>query len=200
MKHIDLYHKEFHPYRTPPLVRGLQLGALLLVLIGASGYLWHSSRTEQLQTRLQSVESTRDQLNSELTLMQQRLEAQQSDPRMQRRADSLRQKLKIQRPLFETLEGLNALRGYSVEILTALAQQQLPEVWFTRIELDTTAARIILEGSGSDPERISAAVDTLMTKKVFGGQEFSHLQIQRDEEGLYTFSLASHLNPQEERP
>jgi hypothetical protein len=119
---------------------------------------------------------------------------------MQRRADSLRQKLKIQRPLFETLEGLNALRGYSVEILTALAQQQLPEVWFTRIELDTTAARIILEGSGSDPERISAAVDTLMTKKVFGGQEFSHLQIQRDEEGLYTFSLASHLNPQEERP
>jgi hypothetical protein len=39
-----------------------------------------------------------------------------------------------------------------------------------------------------------------MTRKIFVGREFEHFQIQRGEDGLYTFSLASRFNIQEETP
>ncbi|MCA1797475.1 MAG: hypothetical protein LC645_08060 [Geobacteraceae bacterium] len=201
MKHIDLYHKEFQPYRTPALVRFLQVAAIVLLLGAIGVYFWHTARVAELQTRLQQAESTSNQLNTELSSIEQRLKAQQSDPRLERRISSLRQKLKVQRPLFDTLEHMSSRRGQSIEVLTTLAQQPLPEVWFTRIHLDTHASNVRLEGAGLDPGRISRAFDTLMAQQVFAGQDFSHLRIERDEEGLYQFILilATRVNV-EERP
>ncbi|MGM0416010.1 MAG: hypothetical protein ACQEQK_03575 [Thermodesulfobacteriota bacterium] len=200
MKYINLYHKEFQPYRTPALVRVLQLVVVCLVVGGAGAYFWQSSRIEDLRSNLQQAESTRDQLNTQLTDIQQRLEAQQSDPGLQRKIDSLRQKLKVQRPLFDTLEHMNSRRGHSIEVLNTLAQQPLPEVWFTRIELDTSTAQVELEGAGLDPGGISRAFDILMAQQVFAGQDFAHLRIQRREDGIYRFTLASRFNAMEERP
>jgi len=199
MKHINLYHKEFQPYRTPILVRILQVATIVLLLGGVGVYLWHSSRVAELQTRLQRAESTSNQLNTELSSIEQRLEAQQSDPRLERRITSLRQKFKVQSPLFDTLENMSSRRGQSIEVLTTMAQHPLPEVWFTRIHLDTRASHVRLEGAGLDPGRISRAFDTLMAQQVFAGQNFSHLRIERNEEGLYRFILATRINA-EERP
>jgi hypothetical protein len=199
MKHIDLYHKEFQPYRTPALVRALQVAAIVVLLGGVSVYLWHSSRVAELQTRLQRAETTSGQLNTELSSIEQRLEAQQSDPRLERRITSLRQKLKVQSPLFDTLENMSSRRGQSIEVLTTLAQQPLPDVWFTRIHLDTRASNVKLEGAGLDPGLISRAFDTLMAQQVFAGQDFAHLRIERDAEGIYKFTLASAIDA-EERP
>lgn len=197
MKHIDLYHKEFQPYRTPTLVRFLQVAAVILILGAVGFYFWHSSRLTELQSRLQRAESTSTQLNTELNNIEQRLKAQQLDPRLERRIIALRQKLKVQRPLFDTLEHLTAQRGGSFEVLTALAQQPLPEVWFTRIHLNTRAANVTLEGAGLDPGQISRAFDTLMAQQVFAGQDFAHLRIERDEDGIYRFILASALDAKE---
>jgi hypothetical protein len=199
MKHIDLYHKEFQPYRTPALVRILQITGIVLLLGGVGVYLWHSSRVDELQSRLQRAEATSTQLNTELRGIEQRLKAQQSDPRLERRITSLRQKLKVQRPLFDTLERMSTHRGQSIEVLTTLAQQPLPEVWFTRIHLDTHAASVKLEGAGLKPEPISRAFDILMAQQVFAGQDFAHLRIERDEKGVYRFTLASAIDA-EERP
>lgn len=200
MKNIDLYHKEFQPYRTPALIRILQIALVCLVVGGVGAYLWQASRIAELRSHLQQAESTREQLNRDLTSIQQRLEAQQSDPRLQRRIDTLRQKLKVQRPLFEALEQFSARRGYSSDVLTTLAQHPLREVWFTRIRVNTSPAHVSLEGAGLDPGRISQMFDTLLTQQVFAGQDFAHLQIQRREDGTYQFTLASRINAEEERP
>jgi DNA repair exonuclease SbcCD ATPase subunit len=200
MKYINLYHKEFRPYRTPVLVRVLQLAAICVVLGLIALFVWHSARIDRLHTKIEQAESRRDQLNTELSSMEQRLNAQQSDPRLQRKIDSLRRKLQVQRPLFETLEQLLQRRGHSVEVLSALAQKPMPGVWFTHIRLDSASAEMYLEGAGHDAEHISAALDILMTRKIFVGREFEHFQIQRGEDGLYTFSLASRFNIQEETP
>jgi hypothetical protein len=200
MKYINLYHKEFQPYRTPALVRVFQLAAIFLVLGLITLFAWHSARVDHLRARIEQVETTHDRLSTELSSVEQRLQAQQSDPRLRRRIDSLRQKLKIQRPLFDTLEQLCLRRGHSVEVLTALAQNPLPGVWFTHIRLDSANAEVNLEGTGHDAEHISSGLDTLMTRKIFAGREFEQLRIQRGEDGLYTFSLASRFNIQEETP
>jgi len=197
MKYINLYHKEFQPYRTPALVRILQAAAVVLLLGAVGVYFWHSSRLAELQTRLQRAESTSTQLNTELSSIEQLLKAQQSDPRLERRVTALRQKLKVQRPLFDTLEHMSTQRGRSLEVLTTLAQHPLPEVWFTRIHLDTRAANVKLEGAGLDPGQISRAFDTLMAQQVFGGQDFAHLRIERDDEGIYRFTLASAIDAEE---
>jgi hypothetical protein len=200
MKYINLYHKEFRPYRTPVLVRVFQLAAIFLVLGLITLFAWHSARDDHLRARIEQVETTHDRLSTELSSVEQRLQAQQSDPRLRRRIDSLRQKLKIQRPLFDTLEQLCLRRGHSVEVLSALAQNPLPGVWFTHIRLDSANAEVNLEGTGHDAEHISSGLDTLMTRKIFAGREFEQLRIQRGEDGLYTFSLASRFNIQEETP
>lgn len=200
MKYINLYHKEFHPYRTPALVRILQIASVCLLLGGVGAFFWHTSRIEDLRLQLQQAESTRAQLNSELTSIQQRLEAQRSDPRLQRKIDSLRQKLEVQRPMFASLEQINARRGYSIEVLTALAQQQMPAVWFTHIHLDANAAHVRMEGAGLEPEGISQAFDTLMAHPVFAGRDFAHIRIRRGEDGVYQFTLDNRINAAGERP
>ncbi|MFW6387096.1 MAG: PilN domain-containing protein [Thermodesulfobacteriota bacterium] len=200
MKYINLYHKEFQPYRTPALVRVLQLAAICLVAGLIVLFVWHSARIDHLRTRIEQVETRRERLSTELSSMEQRLEAQQSDPRLQRRIDSLRQKLKVQRPLFDTLEQLRLRRGHSIAVLTALAQEPLSGVWFTRIRLDSANAEVNLEGAGDDAEHISGVLDNLMSRKIFAGREFEQLRIKRGEDGLYTFSLASRFSIEEETP
>lgn len=200
MKNINLYHQEFHPYRTPALVRILQIVCVSLVLCVLGAYFWYNARVDILHTRVQKAEISRAQLSTELAGIQQRLKAQQSDPRLQRQIDILRQKFKMQRPLFDTLEQMNTRKGHSIDLLTALAHQPLPDVWFTHIQLNTNATHVRLEGAGLNPGRISQAFDTLMMQQVFAGQEFAHVQIQRRDDGIYQFTLASRSSVEDEHP
>lgn len=200
MKCINLYHKEFQPVRTPPALRLAQIAGICLVLLGVAAYFWQNQRINVMQQQLHQAEATRQELTAELERLQLRLQRQQGSPELERRKQVLAQKLKIQRPLFATLERISARRGHCVEILATMAHLPLPDLWFTRMALDSTTPSLRFEGTGLSPDAISAGIDILMQQAVFSGQEFKHLEIKRRDDSSYAFILGSTSSPEGSRP
>ncbi len=199
MKHIDLYHKEFQPYRTPLYVRIIQITCICIVFCVIGVYTWYAKHTTEIDTQLLKLRNTEARLNIELAELEQRLQVRRADQYLQRKIDKVQHKLTLQGPVSDYLKRINEHQGNSTAILTTLAQNRLPQVWFTGIFIDNKLPYLQLEGVGTTAESISTALEALMRQQVFAGQDFEHLEIKREKDGAYQFILGSHVNPQGKR-
>ena len=89
------------------------------------------------------------------------------------------QKLRVK----EMLNGtqLGSIKGFST-YLEGLAQEIIPNVWLTSIEISDGGRKLDIQGSTLDPKLVPRFIQRLSTEQSFAGSEFSTFRMRIPEE------------------
>ncbi|MCQ8105075.1 PilN domain-containing protein [Methylomonas sp. SURF-2] len=170
------------------------------IMLGISAY-----DTYQLQLQKQQHEQLEQQLlaaTTRLTELQARFPRRTIDNTL---LQALQQATQRQQNLSQILELLtddqsDQALGFS-RYLSALAEQAQPDVWLSRIRLDSTRNSLELEGGSFKPEQIPALLQGLQKSPAFNGRHFARLLMQQNPENSpqTDFSVSSSLKPEQEQ-
>lgn len=177
----------------------LSLLAVCICFILISGF--NEYQFQQKQIQRQELEQQLQKKTTHLQQLQARFPKQEID-------NSLSEQLQNSQQLYQSLSQIIELlsddqsdqaQGYS-QYLTALAEHSTPDVWLTRINIDSTHQDIRLHGSTFKPEQIPALLQRLQNSSAFKGRRFARLNIQENPENITQtdFSVSSSLKPETE--
>lgn len=193
MQQINLYQQMFKPQRRsmvgPAIVAGFIVMCLLMV-----AFVWFQNRSlATLQQRQQVAQQQNQQLLAELDVVQQKLSTLHPSALLLQKLLQTRQQLALRQPLLAQLEQLSAEKNQVSESLEALARRPLEKMWFTSIHVAGAGNDLQLRGRAIDAEQLPELVRTLGQESVFARQQFSFLRLQRQDSGLYDFTLSSEV-------
>ncbi|MEF8834058.1 MAG: hypothetical protein V5A42_04270, partial [Halofilum sp. (in: g-proteobacteria)] len=105
----------------------------------------------------------------------------------------LRAELAAKQRLADYLEsGRFGTRGGFTDHLTALARNQVADLWLRRVELRAGGSRLRVAGHALAPERVPTFLSGLAEQNAFSGYRFRTMRIDRTEGGdRLDFLLAS---------
>ena len=115
------------------------------------------------------------------------------DPAMPRQlAEREAENRELQR-LADYLKTLDAQRSSGfVALLQGLADRHPPRgLWLTSIRLQAGGDELALQGLTQDQELLPLYLRSLGQSSAFSGRDFAHFDLQRDEQDLLRFRLAS---------
>ncbi len=191
MQYINLYQDQFKPQRQVPWLQ-LVVGLLLVLAVLMAGAWWLQQRDmQQTKIALQRAESQNEQVMQTLEVLQKRVAAQGADAALTQQLSLLRRQLQAREPLRDVLEQAVARESLLPEVMSALAQQRFDGLWLTNIIVTDGGAQLQLSGVATTAERIPLFVDTLGSLAVFRGRHFAQLQLQRRDDELFSFVLAT---------
>lgn len=192
MQQINLYQDQFKPQREIPWVL-IVTATFCLLLVVMAGVSWKQKQTiQQAKTRLDRELAQQQQMVESVDLLQQRLSARVPSESLKRDLQLLRAELVQRQPLRAALDHAMAQENTIPQSLDALAARPLKQVWFSRILLMNSGATIQLHGLTPHAQNIPTLIEGFSLQEVFRQQQFSQLELERQENGLYQFLLSTH--------
>lgn len=191
MQQINLYQDQFKPQRQIPwlLIVTATLCSLFVVMAVIT---WQQNRAiRQTKERLDRQLVQQQQLGESVDLLQQRLSARVPSESLKQELQLLRVELLQRQPLRVALEHAMAQENTIPQSLEAFAAKPLKQLWFRRILLTESGSAIQLSGLTQDAGNIPALIEGFSTQSVFQQQQFSQLELERQQNGLYQFLLST---------
>nr|WP_320114837.1 PilN domain-containing protein [uncultured Desulfuromonas sp.] len=191
MQQINLYQEQFKPQRRSQV--GTVLTLVFVVMIGAMAVMawWQGHRAEQWHVRHAKEQQRQDQLQADLTALQDKVATLQPSALLARKLIDTRHQLDLRKPVLDQVDRLNHQKERIVDSLEALATRPLPQAWLTTIQLTDGGDEMTLSGITLHAERLPQLVETLATQAVFSGRHFSFVRLERRESGGYGFDLST---------
>lgn len=191
MQQINLYQDQFKPQREIPWVLIFAASFFLLLAVMAV-VSWSQKQTVQkVKLRLDRELAQQQQLVESVDLLQQRLSARVPSESLRRDLQLLRAELVQRQPLRVALDHAMAQENTIPQSLDALAAKPLKQLWFSRILLMNSGATIQLHGLTPHAQNIPTLIEGFSSQEVFRHQQFSQLELERQENGLYQFLLST---------
>lgn len=191
MQQINLYQDQFKPQREIPWL--LILTATLCLLFAVMAVVsWNQKQTIQhAKTRLDRELAQQQQMVESVDLLQQRLSERVPSESLKRDLQLLRAELVQRQPLRAALDHAMAQENTIPQSLDAFAARPLKQLWFSRVFLMNSGATIQLHGLTPHAENIPKLIEGFSSQAVFRQQQFSQLELERQEDGLYKFLLST---------
>lgn len=192
MQNINLYQRE-RRRSGGPLPRQMQLGAALVVAVLAihgawQGWLLHTAAEAAVRAEQQAV-----QAEAKLSVVKADFREPTLDPQLPLQlAEREAENRELQR-LANHLKTLDAQRstGFAA-LLQGLADRHPPRgLWLTRILLQSGGDHLALQGLTQDQELVPLYLHSLGQSSAFSGRDFARFDLQRDDQDLLRFRLAS---------
>ena len=182
------FRKTFDWLSAMPLA--IASGGLLALILVATAFAWVQSDARQ---------KTADQLASRLKTAQDKLTAMvksvadsKPDPKLAADLASTRALLKSREEIMKILEGggIGYTSGFA-EYLRGLARQVPNGLWLTGFTIGAGGNEMEIRGRMLSPDLLPQYIQRLNTEKVFKGQSFAALTIQRPDEAKDKRSAAA---------
>ena len=171
----------------------MRLGIALLVVLlishgGWQGWQLRSASQAAAIAERQAVEAV-----AKLDVVKTGFQEPVLDPELPRQlAEREAENRELQR-LADYLKTLDAQRSSGfVSLLQGLADRHPPHgLWLTSIQLQAGGDELALQGLTQDQELLPLYLRSLGQSSAFSGRDFAHFDLQRDEQDLLRFRLAS---------
>ena len=192
MQNINLYQRE-RRRGGGPRPRQMRLGIALLVVLlishgGWQGWQLRSASQAAAIAGRQAAEAV-----AKLDVVKTGFQEPVLDPELPRQlAEREAENRELQR-LADYLKTLDAQRSSGfVSLLQGLADRHPPHgLWLTSIRLQAGGDELALQGLTQDQELLPLYLRSLGQSSAFSGRDFAHFDLQRDEQDLLRFRLAS---------
>ncbi|WP_136681545.1 PilN domain-containing protein [Neptunomonas sp. XY-337] len=168
----------------------LSFAAVILVASGAMAA-WLHFETATKDNELRVYADTERKQSETLNRLESLLAEQVPDPVLVARRDRLTGMLTQQAKLADLLEQVEVAQrsGFSRD-MRMLSEQVPNKLWFTEFSITGPGQALILEGVAQNADLVPLLVKSLSTAEHFGALYFSSLETTRDDDGLYTFTIA----------
>lgn len=192
MQNINLYQRE-RRQQGGPRPGQILFGLCSLALVLASHFLWQGWNLRQVAQERQQAEVQANTAEAQL----QTFKASFVEPMLDSSLPTQLAEREAENRQLEQLAGhLKALdsqlRGGFAPLLSALADRHPPSgLWLTRIRLQAGGSDMLLRGLSQDQELLPQYLESLGRSETLQGREFGSFDLQRDDNGLLLFRLAS---------
>lgn len=183
IQEVNLYQATLNTNKTRPVVNNYIYGLLLplFLLIGSSAYLLFdqnntSESIKKAQQQLSDAEIEVEQLRIHYPPRQTDSLITEEITRLQNILTSLSQVVYL---LSEN--DSDQTQGFS-RYFSALARQNIPDVWLTDIAIDAENNLISLQGSTFNTEKLPVFLQKLHQEPIFKGRTFEKLTISQAKE------------------
>ncbi len=157
------------------------LGALLICLLLIGAFI--AKTKDDLQTESAELDQQQQVVTDNILELEALFPVPMPSGLLLRKIDSLEKKLEGQRDVMEFFSGQNLGNNQSIlETLDGLARHRSKGVWLRRISLLNGGRDVQLSGSAILAQQIPEYLQLLGEKKIFSGQVFSRLALNRLEE------------------
>lgn len=168
----------------------LSFAAVILVASGAmAAWLHFEAATKNNELRVYA--DTERKQSETLNRLESLLAEQVPDPILVARRDRLTGMLTQQAQLADLLEQVEVAQrsGFSRD-MRMLSEQVPNKLWFTAFSITDSGQALTLDGVAQNADLVPLLVKSLSTAEHFGALYFSRLETTRDDDGLYTFTIA----------
>lgn len=168
----------------------LSFAAVILVASGAMAA-WLHFETATKDNELRVYADTERKQSETLNRLESLLAEQVPDPVLVARRDRLTGMLTQQAKLADLLKQVEVAQrsGFSRD-MRMLSEQVPNKLWFTEFSITGPGQALTLEGVAQNADLVPLLVKSLSTAEHFGALYFSSLETARDDDGLYTFTIA----------
>lgn len=192
MQNINLYQRE-RRRGGGPRPRQMRLGIALLVVLLISHGGWQGWQLRSASQAAAIAERQAAEAVVKLDVVKTGFQEPVLDPELPRQlAEREAENRELQR-LADYLKTLDAQRSSGfVSLLQGLADRHPPHgLWLTSIRLQAGGDELALQGLTQDQELLPLYLRSLGQSSAFSGRDFAHFDLQRDEQDLLRFRLAS---------
>ncbi|EQM76367.1 PilN domain-containing protein [Pseudomonas stutzeri] len=192
MQNINLYQRE-RRRGGGPRPRQMRLGIALLVVLLISHGGWQGWQLRSASQAAAIAERQAAEAVAKLDVVKTGFQEPVLDPELPRQlAEREAENRELQR-LADYLKTLDAQRSSGfVSLLQGLADRHPPHgLWLTSIRLQAGGDELALQGLTQDQELLPLYLRSLGQSSAFSGRDFAHFDLQRDEQDLLRFRLAS---------
>ena len=192
MQNINLYQRERRRVGGPR-PRQMRLGIALLAVLLISHGGWQGWQLRSASQAAAIAERQADEAVAKLDVVKTGFQEPVLDPALPRQlAEREAENRELQR-LADYLKTLDAQRSSGfVALLQGLADRHPPRgLWLTSIRLQAGGDELALQGLTQDQELLPLYLRSLGQSSAFSGRDFAHFDLQRDEQDLLRFRLAS---------
>lgn len=192
MQNINLYQRE-RRRGGGPRPRQMRLGIALLVVLLISHGGWQGWQLRSASQAAAIAERQAAEAVAKLEVVKTGFQEPVLDPELPRQlAEREAENRELQR-LADYLKTLDAQRSSGfVSLLQGLADRHPPHgLWLTSIRLQAGGDELALQGLTQDQELLPLYLRSLGQSSAFSGRDFAHFDLQRDEQDLLRFRLAS---------
>lgn len=192
MQNINLYQRE-RRRGGGPRPRQMRLGIALLVVLLISHGGWQGWQLRSASQAAAIAERQAAEAVAKLDVVKTDFQEPVLDPELPRQlAEREAENRELQR-LADYLKTLDAQRSSGfVSLLQGLADRHPPHgLWLTSIRLQAGGDELALQGLTQDQELLPLYLRSLGQSSAFSGRDFAHFDLQRDEQDLLRFRLAS---------
>lgn len=192
MQNINLYQRE-RRRGGGPRPRQMRLGIALLVVLLISHCGWQGWQLRSASQAAAIAERQAAEAVAKLDVVKTGFQEPVLDPELPRQlAEREAENRELQR-LADYLKTLDAQRSSGfVSLLQGLADRHPPHgLWLTSIRLQAGGDELALQGLTQDQELLPLYLRSLGQSSAFSGRDFAHFDLQRDEQDLLRFRLAS---------
>lgn len=192
MQNINLYQRE-RRRGGGPRPRQMRLGIALLAVLLISHGGWQGWQLRSASQAAAIAERQADEAVAKLDGVKTGFQELVLDPALPRQlAEREAENRELQR-LADYLKTLDAQRSSGfVALLQGLADRHPPRgLWLTSIRLQAGGDELALQGLTQDQELLPLYLRSLGQSSAFSGRDFAHFDLQRDEQDLLRFRLAS---------
>lgn len=183
IQEINLYQDTFNTVQSRPVVNNYIYGLLLplFLLIGFSAYLLFDQNNTS-----ENIKKSQQQLNdTEIEVEQLRIQypPRQTDPLITEEITRLQNILTSLSQVVYLLSENNSdqTQGFS-RYFSALARQNIRDVWLTDIAIDAENNHISLQGSTFNTEKLPEFLQNLHQEPIFKGRTFEKLTVSQAKE------------------
>lgn len=193
---VNLYTAELRPVKQRlSATASVLLAFLVAILVGAMA-VYGQWQNRQLEAQANAIERQNAQLQQAVDDLAMRAEQQRPDPELELALERVTDTIARRQRLLERVEDLagNDQAGFSGR-MAALARQVPAELWLTSVSLESSPARLNLEGRTRSAQQVPVYLERLGQEPVFAGETFRDFRLNRPEEenagGWVEFRMAT---------
>ncbi len=155
--------------------------AVFILLTAYSLYLWFE--LDNSQNAIQSIQQELQQSNQNIQKLRQQYPVQHINPLLANELIRAEQQLNSLSDLNQQLfdKQSDQIRGFGI-YFTSMARQNTPDVWLSRVTINSRKQIIKLHGSTYQPEKIGLFLQALRQEAVFKGKSFATLLLSQDKQ------------------
>ncbi|MCW8884996.1 MAG: hypothetical protein OQK12_07035 [Motiliproteus sp.] len=159
------------------------VGVSALLLAGVFAYNWQQQQT--LDAEMATLKQRQNTLQQQYDQVQRTRVPKKESPELKQQLRLLDSEISDKKRFQSMLGKLGAddtLQFSSV--LNGLAEQAVDGLWLTRIQSDTSARKVVLEGGALSADLLPRYIKGLGQERAYAGAQFDQLQLQQQETGL----------------